>query len=221
MKPKEREEARRLRQKEGISIGKIAKKLNVSKSSVSLWVRDIKLTKKQLEALSYQSRNGEKRKQISKKEREKLQKQGKLEADCNNFLHVVGCMLYWAEGWRKNNRNCVSFSNSSVHMLKLFLAFLRNSYHITDDKISIAINCYSDLHKVEKIEQYWINNLGLPDSCLRKTIVDKRPRYTKRKRNGLLEYGTCKMMVYNTEVIQRIYGSIQAYGGFDNSDWLI
>ena len=47
MKTEERFLARQLRKEEGLSIGKIASRLGVSKSSVSLWVRDIELTNEQ------------------------------------------------------------------------------------------------------------------------------------------------------------------------------
>ena len=51
MKKEEQKEARRLRKKYGFSLGKISKILNVSKGSVSLWVKDIKLTKTQKNVL--------------------------------------------------------------------------------------------------------------------------------------------------------------------------
>lgn len=50
VKPEKREEARELRA-QGVSVGKIAHVLSVSKSSVSLWVRDIVLTDEQKQEL--------------------------------------------------------------------------------------------------------------------------------------------------------------------------
>jgi transposase len=44
MKTAERIEARRIRRQEGESIKRIARRLNASVSSVSLWVRDIELS---------------------------------------------------------------------------------------------------------------------------------------------------------------------------------
>lgn len=55
MKPKERQEARNLRM-QGFSIPRIAQTLAVSKSSASLWVRDIVLTEPQKEALAVSQR---------------------------------------------------------------------------------------------------------------------------------------------------------------------
>ncbi|MFL5944790.1 MAG: helix-turn-helix domain-containing protein, partial [Gaiellaceae bacterium] len=51
MKTQERELARQLRRREGLSVKKIARRLRVSQSSVSLWVRDIELTPTQQDAL--------------------------------------------------------------------------------------------------------------------------------------------------------------------------
>jgi transposase len=51
MKTREQEEAQRLRREEGLSVREIQRRLNVAKSSVSLWVRDVPLTAEQLERL--------------------------------------------------------------------------------------------------------------------------------------------------------------------------
>jgi transposase len=45
----ERDEARRLRREEGLAIRVIAEQLGVSKSSVSVWKRDVELTEEQHE----------------------------------------------------------------------------------------------------------------------------------------------------------------------------
>ncbi len=54
MKPDKREATRLLRREQGLSINQICKQLEVAKSSVSLWVRDIKLTEAQKEELNRQ-----------------------------------------------------------------------------------------------------------------------------------------------------------------------
>jgi transposase len=51
VKTRERELARHLRRNEGAAINEIARRVGVSKSSVSLWVRDIELTEAQRQAL--------------------------------------------------------------------------------------------------------------------------------------------------------------------------
>jgi transposase-like protein len=51
MKTEERNEARRLRAEQGASVKELARLLGVSRSSVSLWVRDIELAETQYLAL--------------------------------------------------------------------------------------------------------------------------------------------------------------------------
>ena len=56
MKTNERAKARRLRKDNGMSLKDISIRLGVSKSSVSLWVRDVILTPSQEKALLKQDR---------------------------------------------------------------------------------------------------------------------------------------------------------------------
>ena len=67
-KTKEKEEARALR-RDGSSIKEIAESLNVAQSSVSVWVRDIKLSHDQEKTLKERcAKRKTKKEQIAKKE---------------------------------------------------------------------------------------------------------------------------------------------------------
>ena len=35
-----------------------------------------------------------------------------------------------------------------------------------------------------------------------------------------LPYGTCRLSVHSTAIVQHIYGAIQEYAGFDRPEWL-
>jgi uncharacterized protein YegJ (DUF2314 family) len=142
-----------------------------------------------------------------------------LEADKNNWLHVAGCMLYWAEGSKRNNRNAVAFTNSDLEMMRLFLLFLRKCFGVKDSDITLHINCYTDIKDIVEIEKFWIEGLGLTSSCLRKSIVNRRPQCSQNKRKGILPNGTCKMVVNDVSIMQRIFGSMQEYGGFVREEW--
>ena len=45
-------------------------------------------------------------------------------------------------------------------------------------------------------------------------------KYSKRKRVGNLPYGTCRVVVSRTRIVQTIFGAIQEYAGFDRPEWL-
>jgi len=70
------------------------------------------------------------------------------------------------------------------------------------------------------VEQFWLDVLGLPAGSLRKSTVNAYSRSSQRKRTNKLPYGTCKLVVNRTEIVQAIYGSIQEFAGFSRPEWL-
>jgi hypothetical protein len=222
MKRQTREQARQLRL-QGISVRDIAKTLSVSRGSVSLWVRDIELSDAQVAALKDQQRQwgagnagGQANYRIFREKRIAYQEAGRAKAREGSHLHLIGCMLYWAEG-AKVKRNSVHFVNSDPNMLLLFIEFLREEMRVRDEDFRLQIHCHThDEAEIERIEHYWTSLLHLPDACLQKTQVKKGGDSRKNR----LENGVCALQVHNTELVQHIYGAIQEYGGFDNPDWL-
>ena len=65
-----------------------------------------------------------------------------------------------------------------------------------------------------------MDTLELPRSCLRKSQVNVYSKHSQKKRRNKLPYGTCRVVVHRSRVVQAIYGSIQEYGGFDRPEWL-
>ncbi|MBZ0302159.1 MAG: Hin recombinase [Anaerolineae bacterium] len=226
MKPEQREAARRLRQ-QGWSVNEIMRELGVSKSSVSLWVRDIPLTAEQERALHdrhgpryHAQANGSKA--VAAKYREQrsaYQAEGRAQAREMDPLHIAGCMLYWAEG--KKRRNTLAFTNSDPGMIQFYVdRFLRECLHIPDEAITIYLNCYlgNDLTQND-IENYWLTLLGLPRSCLRTVVVNAQPS-SSSQRGRKLKYGICEVDINQTRYVQHVYGAIQEYSGIDYPEWL-
>ena len=85
----------------------------------------------------------------------------------------------------------------------------------------VTCHLFADhLARQREIEQFWLDVTGLPRSSLRKSMVNKYSRASQRKRVNMLPYGTCKLIVHSTEIVQTIYGSIQELGGFNRPEWL-
>jgi len=224
MKTKERDEARRLRREQGLSVKELARRLGVSQSSVSLWVRDIELSNAQREVLRQRMRTGCAGSSwtVAKalERRREAQEQGKAMARRGNVLHAAGAMLFWAEGSR--NRNAVRFTNSDPAMVSFFLSFLRTCFAVPDAKVAVTCNLFADhVERQRKIEQFWLDLLRLPRTCLRKSSVNVYSKYTKKKRRNKLPYGTCRLAVHDTRIVQSIYGAIQEYGAFEREEWLM
>jgi transcriptional regulator with XRE-family HTH domain len=224
MKTAEREQARRLRREQGASVKELAQLLGVSKSSVSLWVRDIELTEAQYLALRRRMGgriDGSRENAIRALERRrKAQDFGREAARRAQLLHAAGCMLFWAEGSRSRNR--VQFVNSDPAMVKYFLRFLRDCFGVADEKVAVTCNLFADhVEGQQEIEQYWLDLLQLPRTCLRKSTVNTYSKYSQKKRRNMLPYGTCRLAVHDTQLVQSIYGAIQEYAGFDREEWLM
>ncbi len=225
MKPQARTEARRLRREEGLAITEIAQRLDVAKSSVSNWVRDIPLTDAQQAALKahythYESQHQGSRAVIRKYRalRQHYQAEGRAKAREGDPLHLAGCMLYWAEG--RKSRNSLTLVNSDPQMLVFYMRFLRSCLDVTDSDIQIRISCYSESEDATaRIVAYWFDLLGLPCDCLKQIIVNRRPN-SSQQRGRKLNYGTCEVAVHRTSQVQHVLGAIQEYAGMDKPEWL-
>jgi transcriptional regulator with XRE-family HTH domain len=224
MKTAERKEARRLRREEGRSVKELAALLGVSSSSISLWVRDIELTADQRQSLRKRMGgriDGSRANAARALERRRgEQASGRRAAQKGDVVHAAGCMLYWAEGSR--DRNAVKFTNSDPDMLAFFLYFLRRCFGVPDERVAVSCNLFAD-HEQRKreIERFWLTILGLPTASLRKSTVNHYSKYSQKKRENKLPYGTCRLSVYDTRLAQQIHGSIQEYAGFVREDWLL
>jgi transcriptional regulator with XRE-family HTH domain len=183
LKTQERYRARKLRNYRGYSIKQIAVILGVSKSSVSLWVRDIALTEEQHEAL--RQRNPIYNAQLAgrgatstrrRAERTEYQKHGRL----------------LAEVLRRGRRA------DPPHLPSL----------------------RRPRERQREIERFWLRITGLSEASLCRSVVNVYSKYSARKRVNKLPYGTCRVVVNRTSVVQSIYGSIQEYGAFERPAWL-
>jgi hypothetical protein len=128
-------------------------------------------------------------------------------------------MLYWAEG--DKGRNGIAISNSDAEVLRFFASFLRAYFQVPNERMRIHCNLFADhLERQAEVEQFWLDVLELPRERLGKSIVNVFSKYSQKKRTNRLPYGTCKLAVGSTQILQHIYGAIQEYGGFERPEWL-
>jgi hypothetical protein len=224
-KLEERIEARRLRREEGLALKVIARQLGVAVSSVSRWVRDIELTEAQIAVLAagnpiynQQRRGRGGRAERARADRLAAQAHGRELAKGDDALHRQGCMLHWAEGSRA--RNTVTFTNSDGDMVVLFVRFLRECYGVRDDQFTLTVNCFlNNGLTLQDVEGWWLDRLQLPASSLRAAAVN-RPSSASRFRGNTLPFGTARVCVHSTFIVQSIYGAIQEYAGIERPEWL-
>lgn len=223
MRVAEKQKARELRQG-GLSIREIAEKLSVSKGSVSRWVRDVVLTDEQKCLLSDRvGKCGQAAAVVSRDKylaiRKEYQKRGRdLVKGCDKDF-IAGIMLYWSEGGK--SKNTVRFCNSDINMVAFFARFLTKYMGVDKSKMKLSIRWYSGNGLTfEEIKDRWLGALGLVNQNLGKCTVDYHGKTNSCSNKGKLPYGIGVLDVYDTVVVQMIYGAIQEYIGFKSEAWL-
>jgi hypothetical protein len=218
-KSNQRNRAIILRRK-GESIKDIAKKLKVSKSSASIWCRDVQLTTVQINNLhkkmiagGYVGRlKGSKIQHEKRLEREKISSvRGLLDVGklSDRDLLMLLIALYWGEGGK--SQRVFFISNSDPEMIK----FIINAYEkvLKIDKSNIVLSVgLNIIHKnrEEEVRNYWSSMLGISLKQFRKTIFIKSKNLKKCK-NFKSHYGTLRInVVKSTGYYYKMIGLINA-----------
>ncbi len=211
--------ARQMR-KEGASIKGIAKRLNVSRGSVSIWCRNIELTKEQIEKLhrnmvagSYIGRLKGARIQRERKNEKigRYLKEGTKEVGNLNDreLFIAGVCLYWGEGSRKSPG--ARFYNSDPAVVKFIVKWFKKILHIPTERFLMYVTI-NQTHKnrAEEVNQYWSKIAGIPIEQFRKPIFIKS-KNKKVYENAAEHYGTlCIRIAKGTDLFYQIMGWIKA-----------
>ncbi len=220
-KYKLRIKARELRS-QGISVGSIAKDLNVSKSSVSWWVRDIPLTEIQRARLKTASIKGRelglfKTMQIRKDKRSKYLEEfdiagiNRLSVLSKNEFFILGLGLYWAEGGKSSRNRRVEFCNSDPGMIKFLILWIEVCFKISKEDLRLLVGI-NQIHesREELVKKYWSENTDIPLDQFRKTSF-KKVTNNKVYKNFDEHYGTLTVLVVkSTRLYFEIMGLIKA-----------
>jgi hypothetical protein len=209
MKLREKITAINLR-KLGRSYSEIRKKVKVSKGTLSLWLKDIKLTPVQEKRLyvTLRQKNAYKRAKAQQERRKEKTKQIINEAKkevryfFKNPLFLSGLMLYWAEGDKSENEEEVKFSNSDPAMIKLMMKWFRKICKVPKEKFRITLH----IHKLfcrKDVEKYWSKITNIPLTQFYKTQV--KPTSLKYRKNRLYN-GTCAIRIGDRDLFRRIKG---------------
>lgn len=208
----DRREAVELR-KQGKTYTFIKDYLGVSKSTLSYWLGNIKLTKSQIENIkknslekrveNYINTRREGRRKIFesylKNERENL-----LPLSTRDFL-IAGFFLYLGEGG-KSNWWTTSISNTNPSIIKFTLFWLKNILRVPKSKIKVHLHLYKDMN-IEKEVNFWSKITGISKRQFRKPYIKKT--LSKSIDYHTFGHGTCNILVENTELKNKIIAAIR------------
>ena len=213
MKVVEKEKARILRKK-GYSINQIVKEAGFSKASVSVWVRDIVLTKAQKKGLSERGRSVEsvEKRRVNRLFNENKRRQKIIDEAKKDFIHIsqeelklIGIILYLGEG-AKTSRGMARIANSDPLVIKIMMRFFREICNVPELKFRGHIHTFAHAD-VKKTEEYWSKISGIPTSQFFKTYI-KASSASLQKRDTL-PFGTFDICVCDTKLFLTIKGWIE------------
>ncbi|MBI3888282.1 hypothetical protein HY311_00625 [Candidatus Nomurabacteria bacterium] len=213
MKLVEKEEARALRKK-GYSMNQIVEKTSFTKSSVSLWVRDIVLTKAQKKKISKRGRSmaSVEKRRINRLFNENEKRQIIIDNAKKDFtkisldeLKIIGIILYLGEGG-KTSRGMVRLANSDPAVIKIMMRFFREICGVLDNKFRASIHTFAHAD-IEKTEKYWSEISRIPRKQFFKTYI--KPSSASLQKRNTLPFGTFDIYVCDTKLFLTIMGWIE------------
>ncbi|MET8784607.1 hypothetical protein [Streptomyces sp. NPDC004589] len=208
-----RERARELRL-QGWTYDRIEAELGCSRSSVSLWVRDLPRPERRRsreEASAISNRGWEEKLRIRDEERRRAKKAAERAiGDLSpRELFLVGVGLYWAEGGKDkpyDRRETVTFVNSDPGMIEVFLAWL-DLVGVERGRLRYTVMIHENAD-VAGAEQYWADLVGADRSAFNKTTLKKHNPKTVRKNVGDTYRGCLVIKVLKgADLYRRIEGS--------------
>lgn len=181
----------------GLSLAEIAYKLNISKSTSSLWLSNITLTNSARERIFKRTILGQYKGVLTmKRKRENEMSEKIMEAEktlsypyLSNALAKLCCtLLWWCEG--NKTTSWVRFTNSDISTITLFLLLFRMGFDPEEKKFRALIHIHN-YHDQSRQKLFWSKITHIPLLQFNKSYQKKNS--STRKKTG---YEGCISITY-------------------------
>jgi hypothetical protein len=198
-----RAQAREMR-KQGLRYKDIVAKLDVSMSSVSLWVRDLPIPARLLpEANKQRSIDGTRRWWAKEREVRRAQRSADVAAASAQIgdvsdreLLIAGAIAYWCEGTKRKphrGQDRVVFVNGDPGLISFFIRFL-DAVGVPRDDLVLRVHIH-ETADVESAQRFWLDVTGVPPDQFGKPMLKKHNPKTVRKNTGSDYHGCLRIDV--------------------------
>ncbi|MFH1533973.1 MAG: hypothetical protein ABID64_03510 [Nitrospirota bacterium] len=201
--------------KNGKSYSEIKKALGIPKSTLSYWLKDLKIDKHLKEKLLQRAhkagiealiKRNKRQTVIAKQNAEKITIKSAKEIKNVNLekLKLIGAALYFGEGGKSGKR--VDFTNSNPEMIKMIMKFFRIICKVEESKFRAQLSVHEE-EKIETSKRFWSKTTRMPLNQFIK-VNTSISKYSKKRRNKL-PYGTIQIRISDVNLFHRINGWIQ------------
>ncbi|MDD4531023.1 MAG: helix-turn-helix domain containing protein [Candidatus Gracilibacteria bacterium] len=205
--------------KQGKSYSQISGELNVPKSTLSVWLKDVKISLEaknkiqerikstSLEKLIERNKN---RPKIIEIQHNKLREAAKIESKkyLKDPLFIAGLSLYWGEGYKRGAEGSkwksIDFTNSDSEMIQVMVKFFVKFFKITPKEMRAQIMLH-DSSKTTITINYWSKITGIPAENFIKTChsISSASKLRVAKK---LEFGTIHLRINDVKMFFRLIG---------------
>ena len=205
----------RILRKEGYSYSEIAKKLNVTKSSVSLWCRDVVISQEAKERLFQLSLAGRKKGRETWADMRRAQKKEFLDLlaietkrDIGKLTKrdrfIAGLMLYSGEGDKTQER--IGMSNTNPKILEFMMNWWEEFLGL--DRTRFYAHLYLHVGLSEpRAKEFWAKALRIKKEQIK--YVYRPVPHVSRKKN-IHVFGVCSVRIHNIVLHRKLMGWIRA-----------
>ena len=207
--------------RQGLSYGEIQLQIEVPKSTLSDWCRDIELSKLQKERLLRNKQFGQKkgsliaadnkRKKRIERTKEIFEKSkielGELKKR-DRFL--AGIAFYSGEGNKTDGK--AKFTNSDPLLINFMMNWFQEFCNIPLSKFRGAIWLHDNLDEMEA-KLFWSNLTKIPIDQFYKTYIAKNKIESRKIRKNIHKYGVFAIRFSDSDKQRRIMGWISALVG--------
>lgn len=198
--------------KKGLSYLEIQKQVPVAKSTLSLWLKEVKLTPAQQKRLytkqiNILSRGPQSQRERRKRQVERIVNDAEEEITVpisNETLRLFGAALYWGEGSKTHN---FAITNSDPQLILFMVNWFESVFEVLPVKLKANLNIYPQQNE-KQLKRFWSDLTGVPINNFGKSSI--KPQNKGYKKNTLY-YGTIRIIVpKGTDMRLRTFGWIQA-----------
>ena len=205
--------------KRGLSIKQIERELGISRSSASIWTREVVLTPEQFQQLYVNKKTGNLRgSMVAALKKRELTKRlvnralldarrliGKISAR-DRFL--TGISLYFGEG-DKSGRN-VAFTNSDPRAVRFMVDWFREFCSVSEDRFRCNLYLHDNLDE-RAAKKYWSKITRIAIDNFRKSYIIKNNPHRLRKTKHI--NGIIRITVSDAAMYRKIIGLISGVFG--------
>ena len=194
--------------KKGLSYREIGKQIPVAKSTLSLWLKNVQLSKEQTKRLYtkqilFLSLGSQSQKERRSREVKNIIESAKQEIQSpiseESYL-LFGAALYWAEGTKSGG---FAITNSDPFLVLFMVKWIEKIFDIKPNQLKAWLNIYSQQNEKE-LKNFWSELTNIPIQNFGKSYI--KPVNKNYKKNNLY-YGTIKVCAPKSiDLVHKIFG---------------